>query len=144
MHSHTHSPAERVNFAKSRLGILLSAVCAVHCVATPIVFLVAPTLSQQIVELEWIEWAAFALAAGMMAFQLWPEYGFHRKPDALLLSSFGLLVLLAGIVAEIVGLTPWVHSILGGVGSVFIAIGFYKAHRLRHHPKALPAAQAAT
>lgn len=79
-----------------RVGLIASALCVVHCVATPLVLVLAPTLSARIEALEWAEKPLLALA---VAVSLWLLYrGAWRRRQWAPIALFGaaLVCLVSG------------------------------------------------
>jgi hypothetical protein len=50
----------------------------------------------------------------------------------------GLFLVLAGLVATFFAGLEDLHWLATGIGSLFVAASFFKAHRLRHHPRPVP------
>ena len=111
----------------------VSLICAVHCVAMPVVFLAAPALTATVAGLEWVEWVAAGIAFATTLLQVWPEYQMHRKPQALRLAAVGLVLIAGGLLVEALGGPFAWHTLAMVLGSLFMAAAFYKGHRLRHH-----------
>ncbi len=87
-------PAARPRLA-DLMGIGLSLTCLVHCLALPLIILIAPALSRWIALPEWVHAAILLLAlpAAMMAMR--GGWRRHRRliPGALALAGLGLLAL---------------------------------------------------
>ena len=82
------------------LGITLSLTCLVHCLALPLLILLAPALGTWIAMPEWVHAAILMLAlpAAMMAMKGgWRQHG-RVAPAALAATGIGLLV--AGLAAH--------------------------------------------
>ncbi len=77
-----------------RLGILLSSLCAIHCLATPLLLLALP-VAGEFFEAEWIHvgMALFVLPVGLLAF--FSGFRHHRQKRVLSLGILGL-ALVAG------------------------------------------------
>ena len=92
-------PAARPRLA-DLLGITLSLTCLVHCLALPLLILLAPALGTWIAMPEWVHAAILMLAqpAAMMAMNGgWRQHG-RVAPAALAATGIGLLV--AGLAAH--------------------------------------------
>lgn len=92
-------PAARPRLA-DLLGIALSLTCLVHCLALPLLILLAPALGTWIAVPEWVHAAILMLAlpAAMMAMKGgWQQHG-RVAPAALAATGVGLLV--AGLAAH--------------------------------------------
>ncbi len=81
---------------KDRLGIAASALCAVHCAATPILLACLPTLQFT----EWMASPEFHQIAAMVCVSLvfisiWPAFHRYRDYRVLGLSTSGLALILA-------------------------------------------------
>jgi hypothetical protein len=92
-------PAARPRLA-DLLGITLSLTCLVHCLALPLLILLAPALGTWIVMPEWVHAAILMLAlpAAMMAMKGgWQQHG-RLAPSLLAAAGIGLLA--AGLAAH--------------------------------------------
>ena len=92
---HTHPPAAVVAHAhqtdpKDTLGQVLSAVCAVHCAATPLVLVIAPAAGSVLGGVHPVLFL-FVLAVALWA--LIPGYRCHRRAQVLVLAAAGITLL---------------------------------------------------
>lgn len=81
---------------KDRMGIAASALCAVHCAATPILLVFLPTLQFT----EWMASPLFhqiaaAVCVGLVGISIIPAYRKHRDVRVLSFSGAGLAMILA-------------------------------------------------
>ena len=93
MAAHAH-PHPHPSTAGDRLGQVLSVVCMVHCLATPLVLMLAPALAGFLGG-----WHPVLLAA-VVAIAAWafiPGYRFHRNKPVLLLALGGVALLASGV-----------------------------------------------
>lgn len=74
-----------------RLGIFLSSLCALHCLATPLLLLALP-MAGEFFESEWIHlgMALFVVPVGLFAFL--SGYKHHRQKGVLSLGILGILL----------------------------------------------------
>ncbi len=81
---------------KDRLGIAASALCAVHCAATPILLACLPTLqfTEWMASPEFHQIAAI-LCVSLVSISIWPAFHRHRDYRVLGLSTTGLALILA-------------------------------------------------
>lgn len=91
------------DIAVSRLldrgAIALSALCLVHCLALPLVFVAAPALATALPDQPWIHPAILATAAPLAAVSLWRGWRRHGRRWPAVLGVVGLLLLAAGVAA---------------------------------------------
>jgi len=81
---------------KDRLGIAASALCAVHCAATPILLACLPTLqfTEWMASPEFHQIAAI-VCVSLVSISIWPAFHRHRDYRVLGLSTSGLALILA-------------------------------------------------
>ncbi|AWO01308.1 hypothetical protein DLD77_06200 [Chitinophaga alhagiae] len=103
------------------LGIGASLVCAVHCVALPLLITALPLLGLEVLENENLEYALLALSFVVGCTALWRGYlKHHRRVAPLVLFAAGFAGLLAGhflmpenwepfVIAAGAGLIVWAH-----------------------------------
>ena len=80
---------------KDRIGIAASALCAVHCAATPVLLACLPTL-------QFTEWmaspefhqVAAIICVSLVSISIWPAFHRHRDYRVLGLSTTGLALIL--------------------------------------------------
>ena len=103
-------------------GMALSLLCAIHCLAMPVVFGFLPWLGVEALHDHRFEWSMVALIAGLAAFSYIRGYLTHRRWELFALLGFGLVIFL--------GIRPWlaVHhlhdwehvvTLVGGVAYIF-------------------------
>lgn len=107
-----------------KIGLFLSSLCALHCLATPLLVLALPVLGDVFHE-EWVHilMALFVVPVGLYAF--WSGYKHHHQVQVFGLGIAGLVLvsgasLLPHQVHEVVEF--YGHDILTIVGSVFLIV----------------------
>ncbi|MFL0298814.1 MerC domain-containing protein [Aquirufa novilacunae] len=107
-------PAEKV-------GVFLSLLCAIHCLALPIILFVAPYLASSFAFSVTVEWILVVVSFGMALLLLWQDFRKHRKPMPLYFLGIGVLIKL---VDTLVGLKSieWVFGLSLGV---FITLAYW-------------------
>jgi hypothetical protein len=90
------------------VGIGLSDLCVVHCVALTLLVVITPGiwLRQQVfgVEVRWLVWAEWAFAAGAVLLALASAYGSwrrHGRAGPLVVLALGIAVLLVGVFSRV-------------------------------------------
>lgn len=114
-----HQEFEDTTDRWDKIGILLSTLCAIHCLVTPLLVLTLPILGQAFEE-EWVHlvMALFVVPVGGVAF--WSGYKHHKKMKVFALGIMGLtLVGGASLVSH-----SWVeffgHDLITIFGSTFL------------------------
>jgi len=113
-HSHNETPIEKV-------GFYLSVICAIHCIATPVVMTVLPYLGSSLFHNHsweiWFIGASVALAGALLI----ADYRKHHSivPLTLLLGSLAV----KGI--ELVWTGEQYEFLTGFVGAILIASAYY-------------------
>jgi hypothetical protein len=87
-------PAARLRLA-DLMGIGLSLTCLVHCLALPMLILIAPALSRWLVLPEWVHAAILVLALPAALIAMRDGWRRHRRltPATLAVTGLGLLAL---------------------------------------------------
>ena len=128
-------PAARPRFA-DLVGITLSMTCVVHCLALPLLILLAPALGTWIATPEWVHAAILMLALPAATFAMkdgWRRHG-RLAPAALAATGFGFLA--AGLAAH----ENWLaladpetaDRLLTSLGAVTLATAHLLNWRWRH------------
>ncbi|MBL9065220.1 MAG: MerC domain-containing protein [Sphingopyxis sp.] len=92
-------PAARPRLA-DLLGITLSLTCLVHCLALPLLVLLAPALGTWFAIPEWVHAAILMLALPAATFAMTDGWRRHRRALPVLLAGAGLGLLAAGLAAH--------------------------------------------
>jgi hypothetical protein len=97
-----------------KLGVFLSLLCAIHCLALPVFLFLAPYSASSFAFSPVVEWILIILSFGMALVLLWRDYLKHRKPMPLY--YLGLAVLIK-VVDTLVGLKSieWIFGLSLGV-----------------------------
>lgn len=103
----THSPLRSSHDVKPRpvadtLGVLAASVCALHCVALPVLLSAAPLLPLSSLLDPWVEWALVgtSLLIGAVSFRDGVRSTIHRAPLALFLAGMSVLLMVRVLVDE--------------------------------------------
>lgn len=120
--------------AGDKTAITLSFLCALHCIALPIVLIILPTVASLLAfDLESLHlWLIFVVIP-VSAFALISGYMHHKRKNVLIISAIGMLLLIAAVIFG--------HDILAGkgeviltlAGSVLIMFGHVKNFKLRRN-----------
>lgn len=105
-----------------RLGILGSAICAVHC-ALPLIFsFISPSISSAFGN-ELVHYALLVLVVPVAAFSFLQSKKIHKKAVPFILGSIGVLFLIAAIALEgVLGSSIPNFELLATVSGSFILI----------------------
>jgi hypothetical protein len=104
-----------------KLGVFLSLLCAIHCLALPILFFAAPYLASSFAFSVKMEWILVIISFGMALFLLFQDFRKHRKPMPLYFLAFGVLI---KVVDAMVGLKSieWIFGLSLGI---FITLAYW-------------------
>ena len=111
-----------------KIGIWLSATCAVHCAALPLLLTFS---GLGFLEDERLEWGIIAMAFTIGTLRLFHSYfQEHRKADSILLFLIGA----ASILFAKADLLEWEYAEPGfmTIGGLLIASAHWRNHRLAH------------
>ncbi|MDO9367886.1 MAG: MerC family mercury resistance protein [Sphingopyxis sp.] len=92
-------PAARPRLA-DLMGIGLSLTCLIHCLALPLLILIAPALSRWIAAPEWVHAAILLLALPAALMAMRDGWRRHRRLTPALLAAAGLGLLALGLAAH--------------------------------------------
>lgn len=104
-----------------KLGVFLSMLCAIHCLALPIVLFAAPYLASSFAFSVKMEWILVLISFGMALLLLWQDYLKHRKPMPLYFLGLGVFI---KVVDTLVGVRSieWIFGLSLGV---FITLAYW-------------------
>jgi hypothetical protein len=104
-----------------KLGVFLSLLCAIHCLALPVFLFLAPYSASSFAFSPLVEWILVILSFGMALVLLWRDYLKHRKPMPLYYLGLAVLV---KVVDTLVGLKSieWIFGLSLGV---FITLAYW-------------------
>lgn len=113
-HTHDHSTVEKV-------GFYLSLICAIHCIATPILITLLPFLGSSFIsDHSWEIWfiGGSLVLAGIL---LGRDFRKHQNPLPLYLLAASMIVK----ALEISWLGHQFEFLTGTLGALFIALAYY-------------------
>ncbi|WP_251139844.1 MerC domain-containing protein [Alteromonas sp. ALT199] len=114
------STMPKVQFISDRLAMILSSLCVIHCLLTPILLISIPALaSVSILNDETFHQILLFFVLPIGAFALSVGYLHHRSKWVVLAGAFGLTLLSSPLLVEWLGLG---HEVLGENGEVIITV----------------------
>lgn len=111
----------------SAVGFFLSIACAIHCMALPIIVLIAPLTGIAFFENEMLEHFTLASSILIASFSLYSSYKSHRSSQILYLFGAAISLLVFGIFLPDT-VKPWIDAI----GAICIAITLFWNYKLTH------------
>lgn len=109
-----------------RAGIVVSALCLLHCLAAPVAAALAPTLGLVSLDRDWVH-PLFAVALALIALAAFlPGYRRHRDRRILLISAAGLALVVYAGGAEIGDGAETLITVLGS-GLLLLAHGLNRS-----------------
>ena len=104
-----------------KVGVFLSLLCAIHCLALPLILFAAPYLASSIAFSPMAEWVLVIGSFGMALLLLWQDFRKHRQPMPL---YFLGLAVLTKLVDTLVGMKSieWIFGLSLGV---FITLAYW-------------------
>ncbi|MGQ9897044.1 MAG: MerC domain-containing protein [Acidobacteriota bacterium] len=113
------------------VGATASLICAVHCLAMPLLIGILPILGLSLLSSPWLEWSLIGFTGAIGLLTLFPSYHWkHRRsqPLVLFLLGFGLILGTKFLFDEGSSLeTPGMVT-----GALFVAVANLINHRLVH------------
>jgi hypothetical protein len=128
-------PAARPRLA-DLAGLALSATCLIHCLALPMLLLLAPALGHWIVLPEWTHAAILTLALPAAFTAMRGGWERHRRSAPGLVAATGLVLLALGLAAD----EGWIalanpaamDTLLTSLGALSLAVAHLANWRLSH------------
>lgn len=122
-----HEVFEEKTLTWDRIGIVLSSLCAIHCLATPLLILLLPVMGE-FFHAEWVHilMAVVILPVGLFAF--WSGYKHHRQVKVLSLGVLGLAMICAASVLPHEWVEVMEHDVVTIIGS-FVLITAHVLNR---------------
>lgn len=122
----------RKNFSNleslSAVGMFLSIACAIHCMALPLIILIAPLTGIAFFENEVLEHLTLATSILITAFSLFSGFKNHRNIQLIALFFLAILVLVIGhFIPDL--FKPWADAL----GAFSIATTLFWNLRLTHN-----------
>lgn len=118
-------------------GIALSATCLLHCLALPMLLLLAPALGHWIALPEWTHAAILLLAMPAAFVAMRGGWRRHRRSAPALIAAAGLVLLALGLAAHegwIAAASPAAADrLLTSLGALGLAAAHFANWRLDHH-----------
>ena len=104
-----------------KVGVFPSLLCAIHCLALPLILFAAPYLASSIAFSPVAEWVLVIGSFGMALLLLWQDFRKHRKPMPLYFLGLAVLIKL---VDTLVGMKSieWIFGLSLGV---FITLAYW-------------------
>lgn len=107
-----------LNFPLDIFGILASLLCAIHCLALPILLSVSSLAFLDFLGNQWIEYSVIILSIVIAFYSLLPNYKQHRKITPLVIVLTGFLLIAIGQ-SEIFKISELAFTFSG---AIFIAL----------------------
>jgi hypothetical protein len=107
-------PAEKV-------GVFLSLLCAIHCLALPLILFAAPYLASSIAFSPLAEWVLVIGSFGMALLLLWQDFRKHRKPMPLYFLGLAVLIKLVDMLVGMKSI-EWIFGLSLGI---FITLAYW-------------------
>ncbi|WP_395345617.1 MerC domain-containing protein [Ningiella sp. W23] len=117
-----------------KTAIVLSFLCALHCIATPLLLLAIPAIAASITfDLEIIHLILLFFVIPISAVTIISGYRRHEKVKALIISFTGVLTLIAALIFGHDLFAGTGETILTLIGSGLVAFGHVLNLKLRIH-----------
>lgn len=116
-----HETFEEQTDRWDKLGIFLSSLCAIHCLATPLLVLTLPMMGE-FFEQEWVHllMALFVVPVGLFAF--WSGYKHHQQINVFALGVLGLTMVGGASLAPHSWVEFFGYDLVTLFGGVFLVI----------------------
>lgn len=112
-----------------RSGIWLSVLCGIHCLLTPLILMLTPTLGSWF-ESELVHLIFYILVVGLAVYTALSHYKMHRSRLVLGLFGLGILVLTFATFAIDHHENEILEKVLMALGGVFLVLGHIKNTQL--------------
>jgi len=113
-----------------RLGMWASVLCAIHCMATPLLLIGAPAIGSAFTDVPMLEAGLLGFSVLTAAWVLGQDYWkLHRNVWPLLIAVVGIGLLISGHDHD----GEPLHSVAMGAGGLLMALAFWRNYQLRKH-----------
>ncbi|KYG65418.1 hypothetical protein AZI87_12830 [Bdellovibrio bacteriovorus] len=114
-----HATFEEKTDRWDKIGIFLSSLCALHCLATPLLVLALPVLGEFFHQ-EWVHlvMALFVVPVGLFAF--WSGYKHHNQMKVFALGVVGLTMVGGASLLPHEWVEVYEHDVVTILGSIFL------------------------
>ena len=109
------------------LGIVVSSLCLMHCLALPVALALIPAISSQFAEQEWVHLVLVVCATGIIGWAFPKGLRVHHQFKPLGLALIGLTLL---SLALLVGEGHWAEKVLTSIGALATAAAHLWNHSL--------------
>ena len=114
-----------------KLGICASGLCLVHCIATPVILILFPTIKVAFIGHEQFHQIFGVIVVSSVMAAVYPQCHRHGHKDIIAFAMVGVTFILAGIfLGHDLG-QPYEH-LLTITGSLFLITAHLKNMRIRH------------
>ena len=122
--SYLSENTEATEEVSDRLGIIVSAICCIHCMATPLLMILSPGLVQYF-ENEYIHMAMITLVVPLGLYSFISKFSVHENKTPLYIGIIGMILLILAIAfhelhghghAEYIEMSL---SVLGGIALIW-------------------------
>ncbi len=120
------SPADKI-------AISLSLLCAIHCLAAPILIALLPALASLPLESESMHLWMVVGVLPISLFSLTLGCKKHRKFQVAYIGSVGLIMMIFALLGEVIGFGEVVEKTLTLVGAALIALTHFWNYQLCRH-----------
>lgn len=116
-----------------KIAISLSALCAIHCLVTPLLITLLPAIVNLPLESETLHmWMVVGVfPTSLYALTLGCKK--HRNSSVAIVGGLGLVLMVTAIVSSTLGFGEAVEKVLTMLGTTFIAIAHFRNYRLCQH-----------
>jgi len=111
-----------------RVGMVISAVCLIHCLALPILAGMLPLFAAVLPDDEWVHPLLFGLALPISGAALVRGYIVHRLASAAAIGALGLAAIAAALRVETIG-AETALTVAGGIAIVAAHLLNWRGHR---------------
>lgn len=118
-HEHHHAGAHHV---LDWTGVIISGLCAIHCIALPFLFVILPALSSTILGDEFVEMLVLMCSVSIAGISLFWGLRKHRSAAPFKVAALGALLFTTALSLE----HGLLHSLLLGGGGICLAFAHYQ------------------
>lgn len=120
----------KIQEISDKFAISLSLICAIHCIATPLVLLLVPSLASMQFDGEVFHRVMVTIVIPLSVITLFLGCKVHKRSKLMIYGAIGLSLMVAALLTESLLDMGFLEKPLTLIGAFFIAYAHYQNYKL--------------